>query len=504
MSDTKYCEKELQKILGYVECANFPQGQGETKQICGVFVSQPETPTCANSLKLTPCGTAIATAPSPLCFTEKVTPTSGISPTSSLITSTISGTTSTSVPITSTSSKPVLSTSPQESRTTRDSAPISDEPSSSTASNLPATTDASTNPSAISNGTIPSNPSSPASKKQGITSGAAAGIGIGGALAGAAVAALILFFLFGRYKKRRQQHQPNSFASHLPEYTSDIGRQEKSISTPTKTGVILASLPQPAEDDAIIGELSKLRDSIKNHVQSFYTVTPISTQSLDFGLLGEIANDTGLQVAKLQHLLSTPASQTLALRLCIAWIILSRSDGRGPASTSLLSEEAASVAALISSADYRDSHKAALASKMKVISGALLQTGPGQAQPLQSANLEQRMERAVSIANGFLTPFIDPTTDASKRLRNMQSFVRRASNFAMLLFSQPSSWAFDFGGRNPVRQGSIVVFPGLLETVNEDGMVQQPPRQFYQPEVMVKSALSSPDVGLQMLNIVQI
>ncbi|PVH85557.1 hypothetical protein DL98DRAFT_606741 [Cadophora sp. DSE1049] len=327
----------------------------------------------------------------------------------------------------------------------------------------------------------------PTSASKDISPGAAAGVGIGSAIAGAVIAALVLLLLFGRYKKRHQESA--GYSNHLPNYNSDLGRQEKELPIPTKTGVVVTEsyLPQPAEDDAIIGELSRLRDNIKNHVQSFYITGPIDAQSLDRSLLGELGRDTGIQLSKLQDLLVNRTSRNSALRLCIGWIILSRCDGGGPADTSLLPDEAAAVAALISNVDYKDTRKATLASKLKVISGALLQTRSGQPQPLQSAKLEHRIEQALLIVNDFLTPFIDSSVDATtdKRIRNLESIVRRASQLAILLFSQPSSWAFDFGKSGTAQQGTIVVFPGLLETVSEDGIVRQPPRQFHQPEVTV-------------------
>jgi len=365
----------------------------------------------------------------------------------------------------------------------------------------PSTTAGSGNP--IVTTSIPQVSPTSAPKPNGISSGAAAGIGIGSAIAGAAIAALVLLLLFGRYKKRHQNSA--GYTNHLPNYNSDLGRQEKELPMPAKAGVVVTEsyLPQPAEDDAIIGELSKLRDNIKNHVQSFYITGPIDPQSIDRGVLREVSHDTGIQFQKLQDLLINRTSRNSAIRLCIGWIILSRCDGKGPTDISLLPEEAAAVAALISDIDYKDtrefnifsycisdnanrrSGKATLASKLKVISGALLQSHSGQTQPPQSAKLEHRIEQTLLAVNDFLTPFIESSIDATtdKRIRNLESIVRRASQLALLLFSQPSSWALDFGKSGTGLQGTIVVFPGLLETVSEEGVIRQPPRQFRQPEV---------------------
>ena len=196
-------------------------------------------------------------------------------------------------------------------------------------------------------------------KSQGIPDGAAVGIGIGSAITGAAIAALVLLLFFGRYKKRHQKSA--GYSNHLPNYNSDLGRHEKELPTPTKTGVVVTEsyLPQPAEDDAIIGEFSKVRDNIKNHVQSFYITGPIDPQSLNRGVLREVSRDAGIQFSKLQDLLVNRTSRNSALRLCIGWMILSRCDGKGPVDTSLLPDEAAAVAALMSDIDYTDARELA-------------------------------------------------------------------------------------------------------------------------------------------------
>jgi hypothetical protein len=63
--------------------------------------------------------------------------------------------------------------------------------------------------------------------------------------------------------------------------------------------------------------------------------------------------------------------------------------------------------------------------------------------------------------------------------------MRRAAQFAILLFSQPSDWAFDWiGGSSGLQQGGLVVFPGLLQTVTDEGQVQRPPRVVSEPEVV--------------------
>jgi hypothetical protein len=151
-------------------------------------------------------------------------------------------------------------------------------------------------------------------KPVGISKGAAAGISIGTAILGAAIASFFFVFLFARYKKRRQQ--PNDYTHHLGNFES----------SPKKSVVVVAEnyLPQPAEDDAIKGELSRLRDNIKNHAQSYYHTAPVSAQAIDQNRLHSISGATGILAPKLQELFLNPKTRTATIRLYLAWIILSR------------------------------------------------------------------------------------------------------------------------------------------------------------------------------------
>lgn len=121
-----------------------------------------------------------------------------------------------------------------------------------------------------------------------------------------------------------------------------------------------------------------------------------------------------------------------------------------------------------------------------MISGALLQSRGAQ-QQLETTQLEHNIGETVAAANQILAPFVgvESGTSSEKRLRNLESLVRRAAQLALLLFSQPSSWDLDWkSGAVGIPQDSIVVFPGLMETVNEEGVALQPPRQFHQTEVI--------------------
>lgn len=125
--------------------------------------------------------------------------------------------------------------------------------------------------------------------------------------------------------------------------------------------------------------------------------------------------------------------------------------------------------------------KIALGSKWKAISGELLQSRYGH-QTTDNAHLEQSISQAIAVTDAVLAPFINAQIEATsdKRIRNLDGIMRRAAQFAFLLFSQPSSFTFDWASQ----QGRLVVFPGLLQIVGEDGYAVQPPRVFNDPEVV--------------------
>jgi hypothetical protein len=188
--------------------------------------------------------------------------------------------------------------------------------------------------------------------------GAAAGIGIGAALAGAVIAALIFFFVLQRFKKRNRQPQLSAYAQHVGPYP-DAARQEKSTMVAVTGGAssIDSYLPQPAADDAITGDMSRLRDKIKDHVQSYYHVSPISPQMVDPSKLQDVARAVGISPQRMQELLLNPHSRIPAIRLYLAWLILSRCGGQGQARSSFLPAEVASFAPFIAGMDKTNNGK---------------------------------------------------------------------------------------------------------------------------------------------------
>jgi hypothetical protein len=261
----------------------------------------------------------------------------------------------------------------------------------------------------------------------------------------------------------------------------------------TVTGSIDHLLPQPVEDDAIIKDVSRIRDNIKNHAQTYYHSEAVPEAKINSHALAEIAEAAGMSSTTLTGLLSNPSTRGDAIRLYISYIVLSRcEDSRFP---SLLPQEIASLAVAIprhggnkagksklliqkSLKRFANSFSApsVLFSKWKTITGALLQSRYGR-QGQTSGVTSQGVSNAIADLNLALAPFVQGGLDGGQRHKNLELIFGRAESLAFLLFSQPSSFRFDFTG-----QRALVVFPALLQVINEQAQDLSPPRVFWEKE----------------------
>lgn len=199
--------------------------------------------------------------------------------------------------------------------------------------------------------------------KAGLSGGAVAGIAICMLLAGALIAGAIFFFLLRRQKKiqyataARQPHQP----THDWRLASE--KHPTVVASPVASN-IENLVPQPVSDDTITGDVSKIRDSIKNHVRTYYHTAPIPTVSINVAGLQHLARATGVESSALAVALANPTIRQDTLRLVISWFILSKCTGeRHP---SLLPKELAKLTTSISGIDGSDPSKCYL-----IISGEI-------------------------------------------------------------------------------------------------------------------------------------
>jgi hypothetical protein len=95
---------------------------------------------------------------------------------------------------------------------------------------------------------------------------------------------------------------------------------------------------------------------------------------------------------------------------------------------------------------------------------------------------DPRMEtirRAVQIADSFLAPYAN-SPDHETRLHNLEEVMKRVARYGFLLFSQPSTFKFDY---SESIGGGVVVFPGLVQVADETGSMLRPARMFVEKKV---------------------
>jgi hypothetical protein len=206
-------------------------------------------------------------------------------------------------------------------------------------------------PAASVSASVTSSPPRASSNNAGLAAGAVAGVAIGALVAGALIAGLVLWFCWRRKRSPKLQYSgANTYA---------IASQEKGFSTNTVplTGVGHAAaglgggLPQPLEDKAISGDISKISNAIKNHVQSYYHTSRISPVLINYDDLHALGPNLPISVGTLTTLMGNTATREIALRFIIAWVVVSRLQPSKDPSKSLLPSEVAQCYQTISTGD---------------------------------------------------------------------------------------------------------------------------------------------------------
>ncbi|KAL8993775.1 MAG: hypothetical protein Q9169_006095 [Polycauliona sp. 2 TL-2023] len=305
-----------------------------------------------------------------------------------------------------------------------------------------------------------------------INPGAAAGIGIGCAIAGALIAAAILLFLF-----RRRRHRAPARSDAIP--LNGFASVEKTLASPdsiSPAGMIERSLPQPAEDQALGGEMSRLKTAIKNHVQSYYHTDQVKG-GVDQAALGLIATgNMPLIASTLGSLLANPVTRTTAIRFCITWTVVSRIDPNCEPSLSFLPPEVASCLNSISSTRDDPSTKPGFMSRWKAYTAALLQDRYSSSTVTSSDPRNRNISEALQALDTVLHPFADQQRDDRERVQKLEDIVKRGARFGFTLFSQPSLLEFDWNSEPSAGRGTLVVSPALTQVTDDNGRRLPRPR----------------------------
>ncbi|KAF2269554.1 hypothetical protein CC78DRAFT_282382 [Lojkania enalia] len=315
-------------------------------------------------------------------------------------------------------------------------------------------------------------------KDDGISKGGVVGIAIGCLVAGALIAGLLMWLRSGR---SRRKHSSDQEASAIAFLNREKGAAAKAHSVETgspASQAILSALPQPLEDKAISGEVSKLSNLIKNHVQSYYHTGRIIPRMLDLDDLQAFGSNLPISTGTLSTLLGNSETREIALRFSIAWVLVSRIEYYDEMSATFLPPEVARCFQSISLVNRSSRAHAIFFANWRAITAELLQ--PAYIQHPFSA-LDSRndsIQTALDILDAILQPYADARMDNHQRRCNLEEILKRAASFAFTLFAQPGTWTFDWQEEQGVQSGSLCIFPALLQVTDETGGTLKPPRQF--------------------------
>lgn len=346
-------------------------------------------------------------------------------------------------------------------------------------------------PSGSSSGQISPTPTSAPNK--GLKGGAVAGVAIGCLIAGALIASLLAWFF---WKRRKPLVVRDTEASTIALMPREKGPAVKSLSLESGSPITAAmenGLPQPLEDNAITGEISKISNLIKNHVQSYYHAGRVSPGLVDYDDIQALGSDIPVSVGTLSTLLGNSATREIALRFCIAWVVISRMQVQSPANETFLPPEIAKCFQETSALNNGPRGKlirshcqskltqavhSLLSAKWRAITAELTQSRYARNPFTADDSRLQNIQSAARILENVLRSYSDSRMDNGQRIQNLEEILKRAAQFAFTLFSQPSSFHFDWQKGEGVKSGSLCIFPALVQVTDENGTSIQPPRPF--------------------------
>jgi len=208
-----------------------------------------------------------------------------------------------------------------------------------------------TSPQSAASSTTSKGGSQSANSGSGLSTGAIAGVAIGCLAAGALIAGLVLWACWRRRSKSRTQYsQTNTYATS----SNEKGFTANAIPLTGQRSSALASggvFPQPLEDKAISGDVSKISNAIKNHVQSYYHTSRVSPGLIDHDDLQALGSNLPVSAGTLATLMESTATREIALRFIIAWVIISKIQPSRDPSKSLLPSEVAHCYQAITNGD---------------------------------------------------------------------------------------------------------------------------------------------------------
>lgn len=226
--------------------------------------------------------------------------------------------------------------------TSLDMSTITGPPSSTSA--FTASRGGSTSTGSTTSSAGPGPTSSEASHHDRITSGAAAGIGIGSAAAGAIIALLLAFCLMRRKSSASKRYDPHDVRSSPSDESPSGFEKTPAImmsSLPRKgDDSVVPLLPPPTQTSELVKMFSTLSTMIQNHAYSYFIEGPKVNVSSAHSINSEHVNvilgpGAPVETKMVLDLLNSP-QRVVAVRIILGWGIMSNIQPRSDSDSTLL------------------------------------------------------------------------------------------------------------------------------------------------------------------------
>jgi len=236
------------------------------------------------------------------------------------------------------------------------------------------------------------------------------------------------------------------------------------------------SLLEEIPEQDIKEEMLALDTLIEQHVDNNYQSGAAKNNFLEMKSLLEdcgYSKQSNTSAKQLDALLTDPISRHAAIRHLVAWILFSSITLESGLEMSLLPEQVTrfliAMPEVESTPGSTEAFQQAL-SKWRSISAYLLQPKRNNRGVLQPTitNLSTQTDNILTKINNVLSPYIAKGTQERQR-DNLKEIIAEAAKFGHLLFSQPTTWLFDWSLPATKSRGNLIVFPGLVKVTDKDG-----------------------------------
>ena len=267
-----------------------------------------------------------------------------------------------------------------------------------------------------------------------------------------------------------------------------------------------SDLTSSLEDKAFSRDFSELGNAIKAHVQSYYHSGRIFPALIDYDDLEVLGSRLPISTATLSTLLENSSTREIALRFCIAWVVVSKLQEFADHSNSFLPPSIIQCFQQLTNTGHEAQCKfrvcfeyleapnsytadALLAIQWRMVTADLLQSIYIRS-PFVSSDDRNSGVRAAAVQalNNILEPFADSRMDNGQRKRDLEELLQRSALFAFALFGRPSCWEFDWKEDEGVNSEELCIFPALMQVTDESGEPVSPPQPFSEAVVRCLSS----------------